>query len=376
MILPAKKSAVIGERSLCHHTRAPTLQVDACPAYECVLSLAVWSDAPGRAAYEIERGWFEAVRAQASPPLLQDIEAFARHCDMLWAHLISLAYECPPPRDVPTFLAYLKTCDPMEVRLRLLGYYVRYFRRATPPEVMAAAAAGDREAQRRFLQTSYPDDAAWQAALLALLPLTPAETRRRLLSILERWYAEVFRAQEPRLLPILERDAEATRLLAASLAAERLITTVCNGWEYVPEPGIRHILLIPSVVARPVVHSFDHHEVKIICYPAADESMTPEGDQPSPRLLRLFKALGDELRLRILKRLSTGQYTLQQLADHFNVGKTLVHHHLVMLRSAGLVQLRAGPQKLYSLRRDTVAAVGPLLARYLEEPPENENHTH
>lgn len=350
------------------HPFSLTLQVDTCPAYEFVLSLAVWSDLPTRQTYEIGKNWFEAVRAQASASLLEDIEAFAP-CDMIWAHLISLAYECPAPRDVPAFLAYLKTCDPLEVRLRLLGYYVRYCRRATPPEVIAAAAAGDREAQRRFLQTSYPDDADWQAALTALFPLTPTETSRRLISILERWYEEVFRAQESSLLPILERDAEATRLLASNRSVERVIASVCNGWDYVPEPGIRHILLVPSVVLRPVIDSLDHHEVKIIGYPVADESMTPEGDLPSPRMLRLFKALSDELRLRILKRLSTGQYTLQQLANHFNMSKTLLHHHLVLLRAAGLVQLREGPQKVYSLRQDTLAAVGPLLAKYLEEPP-------
>lgn len=346
-----------------------TLQVDTCPAYEFVLSLAVWSDVDARDTYEVEKGWFETIRTQASPDLLDGIEAFSQQCDMIWGHLISLAYECPAPRDVPTFLAYLKTLDPMEVRLRLLGYYVRYFRRATPPEVIAAAVAGDHDAQRRFLQTSYPDDAAWQAALTALLPLTPAEMFSRLIAIVEQWYEQVFCAQESRLLPILDRDAEATRLLASTLSVERLIETVTNGWDYVPEPGIRHVLLIPSVVVRPIVDAFDHHEVKIICYPVADENMTAEGDLPSPRLLRLLKALGDETRLRILKRLSTGQYTLQQLATHFNVGKPLMHHHLIVLRVAGLIQLRGGMKKVYSLRHDTVAAIGPLLTKYLEELP-------
>jgi len=349
------------------HWYSPTLQVDACPAYEFVLSLAVWSDVNGHTTYEVETGWFDAIRTQVSQDLLGAIEAFSQNCDILWAHLISLAYECPAPRDVPTFLAYLKTLDPMEVRLRLLGYYVRYYRRATPPEVIAAAAAGDHEAQRRLLQTSYSDDAAWQGALMYLLPLTPAETSSRLMAILERWYDEFFRAQEPHLLPILDRDAEAARLLASTVPVERLIQTVTNGWEYVPEPGIRHVLLIPSVVARPIIHSFDHHEVKIICYPVSDESMTVDGDMPSPRLLRLLKALSDELRLRILKRLGTGQYTLQQLANHFNVGKTLIHHHLIVLRVAGLIQLRGGTHKVYSLRHDTIAAIGPMLTKYLEK---------
>lgn len=344
-----------------------TLQVDTSPAYELLLSLAVWSDVDAHPTYEVGAGWFDAIRTQAPPDLLEAIEAFSPHCDMIWAHLISLAYECPSPRDVPAFLAYLKTLDPMEIRLRLLGYYVRYFRRATPPDVIAAAAAGDHHAQQRFLQTSYPGDTAWQAALTSLLPLTPAETSSRLMAILERWYAEVFRAQESRLLPILERDAEATRLLAATLSVERLIETVTNGWEYVPEPAIRHVLLIPSVVIRPIIHNFDHHEVKIICYSVSDVSMTEAGDMPSPRLLRLLKALGDKLRLRVLKRLSTGQYTLQQLAKHFGVSKTLMHHHLIILRSAGLVQMRGGTQKVYSLRHDTIAAVGPLLSKYLED---------
>lgn len=343
-----------------------SLKVDTCPAYEFVLSLAVWSDARGHASYEVDAGWFEAIRAQASPALLGEIEAFAQHCDMVWAHLISPAYECPPPRDVPTFLAYLKTLDPMEIKLRLLGYYVRYFRRATPPAVMAAAAAGDHAAQRQFLQTSYPDDATWQTMLAHLLPLTPAEITGRLMGILERWYEEVFRAQEPRLLPILERDAEATRLMAASLSVERLIETVTNGWEYVPEPGIRQVLLIPSVVIRPVVHRFDHHEVKIIAYPVSDENMTAEGDTPPPRLVRILKALGDELRLRILRRLSTDPSTLQQLATYFGVSKTLMHHHIAALRKAGLIQVREGAHQVYALRHDTLAALGPLLSKYLD----------
>jgi DNA-binding transcriptional ArsR family regulator len=343
-----------------------SLQVDTCPAYEFVLSLAVWSDARGRASYEVDAGWFDAIRAQASPELLADIEAFAQHCDMVWAHLISPVYECPPPRDVPTFLAYLKTLDPMEVKLRLLGYYVRYFRRATPPAVVAAAAAGDHAAQRQFLQTSYPDDATWQAALAHLLPLTPAEITSRLMGMLERWYQEVFRAQEPRLLSILERDAEATRGLSPALSVERLIETVTNGWEYVPEPGIRHVLLIPSVVIRPIVHTFDHHEVKIIAYPVSDESMMAEGDMPPPRLVRILKALGDESRLRILRRLSTDPSTLQQLATHFGVSKTLMHHHIATLRKAGLIQVREGTSQVYALRHDTLAALGPLLSKYLE----------
>lgn len=346
-----------------------TVHIDACPTYEFLLSLCTWNDVPRQSTYEVGQHWFQAIREQATPSLLSAIEGFSQQNDWVWAHLLSVAYDDPTLHDVPSFIDYLATMDALEVRLRLLGYYLRYFRRATPPEVIRAAATGDLDAQQQFLHTSYPDNASWQALLHHLLSLDPEETRNRLVEILRRWYDEVFHSQEPELLPVLLRDVEARRVLATTVPVESLIETVTNGWEYVPEPGIRHVLLIPSVVIRPQVHSLDHHDIKIFCYPVADEYMTVDRDAPPARLMRLVKALSDERRLRILKRLAIGQYTLQQLADHFGVGKTLMHHHLVALRAAGLVQLRSSDSRKYSLRHDAITDLTPLLESYLTDRP-------
>jgi DNA-binding transcriptional ArsR family regulator len=92
------------------------------------------------------------------------------------------------------------------------------------------------------------------------------------------------------------------------------------------------------------------------------------GEEPPPRLLRLLKAVSDERRLRLLKRLTTGEYTLQQLGTDLGMSKTLTRHHLVVLRSAGLVRVRSsGSTQQYCLRRDSVVAVGSLLASYLDD---------
>jgi DNA-binding transcriptional ArsR family regulator len=237
--------------------------------------------------------------------------------------------------------------------------------RATPPETIAAAAAGDPGAQRQFLATSYPPDAAWQTALQALLPLDAETTRTRLLAILADWYARVFAPQEAQTREILWRDAEARSALAHTLPPERLVEIATKRWEYVPEPGVRHVLLMPSLILRPMIHSFDHHEVKIICYPVADESLAVASDAPSPRLLRLLKALADERRLRILKRLTEGSYSLAELSAHFGIGSTTLFHHLVVLRSAGLVRLHSG-SKRYTLRRETLTDLEEQLAGYLD----------
>jgi DNA-binding transcriptional ArsR family regulator len=342
-----------------------TLQIDTCPTYEFLMSLCVWNDTVDHATYEDGQQWFQAVRQQASPGLLSAVEEFCQKNDCMWVHLLSVAYDSAHLHEVLPFIEHVAAMDALEIRLRLTGYYQRYFRRATAPEIMYAAATGDLQAQQEFLRTSYPEDASWQAMLWHLFTLSLVDTRKQLVELLRGWYEEVFQPREAEWLPILARDAEARRLLASTVSVERCIEVVTNGWEYIPEPGIRQILLIPSVIIRPQVYSLDYGEVKIFCYPVADEYITDDVEAPPVRLVRLVKALSDERRLRILKRLATGSYTLQQLADYFDVGKTLLHHHLVILRAAGLVHLLGDENKKYRLRRDTLAQLAPLLDGYL-----------
>jgi DNA-binding transcriptional ArsR family regulator len=347
---------------------ALTVEVEASPAYEFLMSLCVFNDVCGdlhsELAYDIGKSWFDDVRAKTSPELLENIEQFSFHSHEVWEHVFGLAYNCPPPRDVPTFIAYLEDIDPLELRLYLLGYYVREHRRVTPPEIIYAAAQGDREAQKQFLKTSFPDDAEWQKTVRWLLALDMTATKNILLDILRGWYEQVFREQESFILPILARDVEAKRALKATLSPEQLIET-CTGWEYVPEPGIKRVVLIPSYVNRPYNSDSGHHGTRIFYYPVADESIAAGTGAPPVRLLRMAKALADERRLRILKKLSTGSYTLQEMAEDFGIAKTTVHHHLIMLRTAGLVRMRLS-DKRYSLRQDVIDSLGDLLGAYLK----------
>jgi DNA-binding transcriptional ArsR family regulator len=104
--------------------------------------------------------------------------------------------------------------------------------------------------------------------------------------------------------------------------------------------------------------------VMIIVFPVADESVTAETDAPPLRLVRLSKALGDEKRLRVLRALAEGDKTLMELADMFGIAKTTMHHHMIILRSAGLISVGVG-SKRYRLRHETVPDVGALLSGYL-----------
>jgi DNA-binding transcriptional ArsR family regulator len=79
---------------------------------------------------------------------------------------------------------------------------------------------------------------------------------------------------------------------------------------------------------------------------------------------RVYKALGDEGRLRLLRRLADGPLTLNDAAAELGVAKSTAHHHLAILRQAGFVTIRDEDDKVYNLRSDAPAA-GELLAGYL-----------
>jgi ArsR family transcriptional regulator, arsenate/arsenite/antimonite-responsive transcriptional repressor len=52
---------------------------------------------------------------------------------------------------------------------------------------------------------------------------------------------------------------------------------------------------------------------------------------------KVFKALSDSTRRRILQLLANGDMTAGEIAKHFNCSKPTISHHLEILKSAGLV---------------------------------------
>lgn len=63
-----------------------------------------------------------------------------------------------------------------------------------------------------------------------------------------------------------------------------------------------------------------------------------------------FKALADPTRRRILELLRAGDMTAGELAEHSDISKPSLSHHLTTLRNAGLVtDERHGQNIVYSL---------------------------
>jgi predicted transcriptional regulator len=79
---------------------------------------------------------------------------------------------------------------------------------------------------------------------------------------------------------------------------------------------------------------------------------------PAAALLRFFKALADESRLKIVGLLANGERNVQDLAKLLKLREPTVSHHLAVLREAELVQMRTdGNTHWYRLDFEAMRAV-------------------
>lgn len=342
----------------------PDIRIDVGSAYEFLLSLVTVHKS--REMEGLHKYEYPSLYERTSSDLLALMNELTDGSNEMWANLLGIAYNLSPPRDVPALIEQVSQTDEKELLLILIGYYQRSLRRRVAPAFILNALSGERSKQREFLQMASQDNERSRRGLTRLLSLQAERVKQLLLEIMQRWYDEVFSELEPELLPILQRDAESKRVLKQNLSPERLIIQATNGVEYIPEPHIREILLVPTVVLRPYNKDSEHSNAMVICYPVADESMLNDPLAPPMRLVRLFKALADERRLRILKKLADGSYSLQELADDFGVAKTTIHHHCVILRAAGLIRISLGDRR-YSLREEMLPGVSDLLEAYLKQ---------
>ena len=349
--------------------RQPAVSVEVSPAAELLLTVVTVTEA-GDDAYDYDIGsdWIAEMRSRAGDALLERTRAVAHRDPDTFIHLIGMAFETPAPRDLGAFFDHLRASDASELKLHLVKYYDRDTRRCTQPATIRSAVAGDPDAQREFLASCHPEWDAWNDYLGAVLSADGESLKREIVEVLEAWAERVWKPESLTVLPILERDAEAKREMARALSLEEFVETATNGVEWVARPGIDRVVMLPSFVHRPLVTFSELGEIQVISYPVGDESVSADLDTPPQRLVRLSKALGDEKRLRILRALADGEKSLYELAEMFGVAKTTMHHHMIVLRSAGLVSVPVGGKR-YRLREETVPDVGSLLSVYLGAAP-------
>lgn len=328
-----------------------SVRLDPSPVYDLFAALFLAENWDADRGYEIDRRWVQQARAALGPELRRDLRLFVRSRGLLMGLAWMLAGR--PGAAIPEFLRLLAATPPRDVVERLLTA-PRAARPATP--LLREALRTRREPALSQAVAAYPEEYD-PARVRQILTAPPAEIQHRLLRLLRGFYGKVYRQDEVRVAPMLQADVEAKRALARTLPADALIERATGGITVGPDAEIEQVVLAPSYFFRPYNLISEYPGVRLFVYPV--DPSPGDADARARELARLFKAVGDDTRLRILRLLGEREMYLQEIANRLGVTHVTAIHHLALLRAAHLVRaVERGGLKYYRLRPETVAQVG------------------
>ena len=353
---PASTSAPV--RDFASPATGYAIEWDVRSIYDFLFSLAKDEDAPEDLP-ERDRTWLAGARATLAADLADPADA--EFAGAMAVHVAAVAVEHPELRTVEAFLETVDTVPTAQLVTSILSDFARD---ADLGELVQRASAGDQDALAA-LREAMPDHKAGFTGLLA----DPEAGHRRIVRILRTW-ARSFATIEPRIVAIIERDHALRAPDRGTLSDSDLIERTTGGIRWLPEVGIRRVVLAPSYFSRPYNFLLAGDDWRFFGYPVADDAVEDDDRLAPPAgVIRLHRALGDETRLRILKLLSGNDLYLTEIAQQLDLSKPTIKHHLALLRAAGLVTIvEAGAVIYYSLRRDRIESASTDLSRFLLLP--------
>jgi DNA-binding transcriptional ArsR family regulator len=350
-------------------SRRVRISVDHSPLYD--LLLVMWSvfGADDKAdSHSVGKDWFDEFRKHLSP---ETLEAATRASGFgeLWVALLPIV-ETAPDRSIDAALSWLEASDPVWLREALLAEKFC----EVSPDIRAAAARGEDDGVAAVLAeaSTMKMDETFCKSLETFLEIPADEVIPPLVEAIRRVRSEAFAEYEEEWAAAQARDAAARQpLIDSATSTKDLIESITNGIAYDLPQGVRRVVFIPSVSLRPWTLITDHDDALLVCYPVADEHLVLDPEAPPSALLAVYKALGDDKRMRLLRKLSEGPATLAELTEHLGMAKSTVFHHMAVLRAAGLVRVlfADGQVSTYGLRLDSIPGHATLLDQYLNPNP-------
>ena len=312
--------------------------------------------------YDVGRDRLDRIRDSVAPDLREQIERLRVVDDGKDFLLLSLlGAELPEPGGVDELIAALREDPALSWRL-LVTQYAQKFDAAAD---LASRLMSDDQGAFDELR-ALADKAGDDQDLATLLDADPNEHGRQLAEIVERFNDEVWRDLEDEAMGPIKRDvAHRMERLESGDDPTSVIVEATNGYEPPDDAGLQRIILLPSYWMRPWLVIGQALDAEVISTVVADEFLILPSEAPPPALLKLAKALSDESRLRLLRRMSSGPVSLSEATESLDVTKATAHHHLSILRQAGLVSMRGtGRATRYALRHDPADAARDALSSY------------
>ena len=329
---------------------------DVRPAYDFVFSLSAETGETDDLPAE-DRAWLKTAR-NTLPNSVGDADRQLFDSEIC-VSAAALLIDRPEVRTAREFIDALAEATPGEV---IRGVFEYSSREPDVADLIDRAIDGD-EAALAALDETLPDH--HRQGRLEMIR-QPEKTVSAMVNVLAVW-ADLFTPIEPRVAEILERDYEARAADRATLPPADLIERTTGGIRWLPEAGVRRLILAPSYFSRPYNFVMSAGDWRLFGYPVSDDALEAIDPLAAPSaVVRLHRALGDSTRLKILKLLAGHDLYLTEIAQQLDLSKPTIKHHLALLRAAGLVTItESGSVVYYTLRRNRLDDASTDIKRFL-----------
>jgi DNA-binding transcriptional ArsR family regulator len=351
-------------------TAPPSLEVRTSEAAELLRLLGVVVGEDVHSSYDIGADRIAQLRDALPADLLTRARDIGAGDLRAFFGLSNLAARLEAPGDIDQLLALIDAEPALPWRL-LLSLAIFDADWDDAPVDGRAIAAGDTDALDLLRSCCAAPDRTTPEQVSALAAMDPEAHGREVAAIVATARDAVWSHVGPEAMGAIERDAAHRRArLDAGDDPATIVLEATNGYALEEDPTIQRVVIMPSFWLRPwlIVDQFVDLETLVLSTPVADSFLVLPAEQPPPSLLKLSKALSDEGRLKLLRRMTCGPVSLSEATEHLGVAKATAHHHLSILRQAGLVVMSGGGRATrYALRTDPALAAHDALAAYV--PP-------
>lgn len=321
--------------------------------HEAVLGIAAITNKPLLSTLEKETE-FKKLRKAFSSALLHELNYLETH--NTWKSLLLLIHTWNI-QHIDEFKDRLLETSDIDLRYNVIPYIGNNYE-----ENRKKAAQGEIESINLFEEAT---SNFLPGYITFIVSCDISQLKHHLINVLQLWLEEVVYPTQDSIEAVLARDIKSKRLAQQQMDSLSFIQLVLDDQKFRLEDAETNIVLIPQITYRPWVIYLELPSYQVFYYPVTNESIHPEDTLvPDYRMLQVFKMLGDETRLRLIKLLSEKDYGLSELASKTNAGKTTIHHHLKLMRSARILETN---QSKYHLNQDTLHKNWRKLEDYLHE---------
>lgn len=324
--------------------------------WESALGIAAVTNTPLLDSLEKPMSYWKEIRGALPQELREHLDDVEKN--NTWKALLQLLHQ-KDFQTLTTFVTYIKELPAAQFKFICLPF-VGYAHQS----IRENAASGSETAMKEIMALTndnpfFPDYIAY------ICNADTEDLKGHLVAVMSGWYKSVIQPTLGPLNQMLQADVAAKTCMKTKMDPEAFVEWATAGVSYHPEPSVHKVLLIPHYIYRPWNIVADMEGTKVFYYPIANESMSPQDRYlPSNFLVLKHKALGDEVRLRIVKLLSERNRTLQEITEKLSLGKSTIHHHLKILRSAQLVEIT---DAMYVLKKKSIESLGKEVDLYLQQ---------